>query len=142
MLRVEHRAGIAAPVETVWDLIADLESWPRWHPLTVRAQGGLALGAPIEVVEKLGEAERAVTFRVHDWTPYEHLHLIQPRGLFGARSIRYLEVEKVGPANTIVAVGEAFDGYFAKQALRREHRFLKAGFEGAALSLKAEAERA
>ena len=47
MLSVSHTVHIDAPPEKVWDVIIDVEGWPRWanHMKSLERQGGGPLGA-------------------------------------------------------------------------------------------------
>lgn len=46
-LIIEHSLEIAAPAETVWSVITDLDSYPVWNPFVVACASTLAPGSPI-----------------------------------------------------------------------------------------------
>ncbi len=52
-MRIEHSIEIAAPVERVWDLTMDVESWPNLTPTITRIQqldqGPLTVGASARI---------------------------------------------------------------------------------------------
>ncbi len=43
--KVETRIGIPTSQARVWEVLADLEGWPRWNPFLVEVQGKLSIGA-------------------------------------------------------------------------------------------------
>ena len=51
-MSTELRASIdiAAPVEAVWAVLADLTAYPEWNPFIVRADGEMAVGARLSLV--------------------------------------------------------------------------------------------
>ena len=50
---LHHRVEIAAPVERVWEVIADLDRYPEWNPFVVAARSTLAVGDPISMRVRL-----------------------------------------------------------------------------------------
>ena len=48
-VKLEHRLGIRAPAEAIWDVIADVERWAEWNPLYPKAAGVIRIGAPLEL---------------------------------------------------------------------------------------------
>ena len=44
---VEHRIGIQASAETIWDLIYDLAGWSAWNPLYPEASGDIRIGSTL-----------------------------------------------------------------------------------------------
>ena len=45
-IRIEHRIGVAASPEKVWEVIADLDRWSEWNALHPEIRGQIAIGAP------------------------------------------------------------------------------------------------
>jgi len=64
-MRIEHSIEIAAPVERVWDLTMDVESWPNLTPTITQIkrleQGPLAIGASARIKQP---AQRERTWTV------------------------------------------------------------------------------
>jgi uncharacterized protein YndB with AHSA1/START domain len=52
-MRVEETVEIAAPPEKVWEVLADVESWPTWTASTTSVRllrpGPLGVGAAVEI---------------------------------------------------------------------------------------------
>ena len=58
-IRIEHRIGVAASPEMVWEVIADFERWSEWNSLHPEVRGVIAIGGRLEVAEVLdGEPGR------------------------------------------------------------------------------------
>ena len=141
-LRIEHRIGVAASSETIWEVIADLERWGEWNPMHPEARGVIGIGAPLEVAEVIGgEPGRLHQVVVPDWTP--ELQLIWTnRRAFMARSTRYFEIEKLSEGGCILANGEIFEGFRGKTWARRRRAAFRAAFEAVNEAIKARAEAA
>lgn len=139
-IRIEHRIGIAASPEIVWNLIADLETWGDWNALHPEARGRIAIGGQLEVAEVLeGEPGRLHQVVIPDWTPEIQLVWVNKRG-FLSRSTRYFELEKLSEGGTLLANGEMFDGLRGEAwAKERRGKFL-AAFEAINEAIKARAE--
>ncbi len=63
-MRIEHSIDIAAPVERVWDLTVDVESWPEFTPTITRVQrldaGQLTIGSKARIKQP-AQGERTWT---------------------------------------------------------------------------------
>ena len=67
-IRIEHRIGVAASPEKVWEVIADLDRWSEWNALHPEIRGQIAIGATLEVAEVIeGEPGRLHQVVVPDW---------------------------------------------------------------------------
>jgi len=141
-IRIEHRIGIAASAEIVWNVIADLERWGDWNALHPAASGRISIGGQLEVAEVLeGEPGRLHQVTIPDWTPEIQLVWVNKRG-FLSRSTRYFELEPLSGGGTLLANGEAFDGLRGEAwAKERRGKFL-AAFEAINDAIKARAEAA
>lgn len=140
--KIEHRIGVQAPAETIWDVIADVPGWEVWNPLYPKASGQIRIGELLTLTLALpGQETRMIQPRIVDWTPNELVHWrLSAMGGF-VRSIRYIEIEALGPASCILSNGEIFDGLLAPIALRQLGRSIHQGFRamGEALAARAEA---
>ena len=138
--RVEHRVGVRATADRIWEIIADLPSWTDWNPIETEIQGALAIRAPLSLTERIpGLPERRLNAVVGDWQPYAQLIWAERRGWqFGA--IRYFEIEELAPGNCIVANGQIFSGLRGESFFGRHRRTLRAAFEQVGEAIRAQAE--
>jgi hypothetical protein len=140
-VKLERRIGINAPDEIVWEILSDIPGWASWNPIHPRAQGVIRIGDRWDLDLALpGQPVRTINPVILDWAPYDHIHwrLDLQRGW--VRTIRYLEIEKMGEENVIFSNGEFYDGWLGRSAARRIRRPLLDGFEALNEAMKAKAE--
>ena len=112
---VEHRIGIQAPAELIWELISDFSTWEQWNPVHPRAEGQLKIGTSWSVHQALpGEPVRVIQPVVQDWVPYEQLHWRSTRLGGFVTAIRYIEIENMGPSSSTFSNGELFMGMLVR----------------------------
>jgi hypothetical protein len=140
-LRIEHRLGVAATADAIWEALADVPGWSAWNPMYPQAAGRIGFGETLNVVEVLpGGARRELNPRVSTWTPREQIVWSERRG-FMAQSIRYFEIDELAPGGgCIFANGEIFTGYLGVRQGARIGRELKAQFTAFGEALKAKVE--
>jgi hypothetical protein len=139
---VEHRIGVQAPAEVVWEVVSDFSTWKDWNPLYRKAEGQMKIGTALTLEQHLpGEPPKVVAPIVQDWVPYEQLHWRSTRLGGFVTAIRYLEIENMGPNNSTFSNGELFMGLLLRFVSREERRKLKAAFTemGEAVRDRAEA---
>lgn len=139
---VEHRIGVQAPAEIVWEVVSDFETWHQWNPLYRKAEGQMKIGTNLTLEQHLpGEPAKVISPIVQDWVPYEQLHWRAARLGGFVTAIRYLEIESMGPGNSTFSNGELFIGMLLRLISRDERRRLKAAFTemGEAVRDRAEA---
>lgn len=139
---VEHRIGVQAPAEVVWEVVSDFEGWAQWNPLYRKAEGVMKVGSTLVLEQHLpGQPPTVIQPIVQDWVPYEQLHWRSSRLGGFVTAIRYLEIENMGPANATFSNGELFMGLLLRFVSRDERRRLKAAFTqmGEAVRDRAEA---
>jgi hypothetical protein len=139
---VEHRIGVQAPAEVVWEVVSDFEGWAQWNPLYRKAEGVMKVGSTLVLEQHLpGQPPTVIQPIVQDWVPYEQLHWRSSRLGGFVTAIRYLEIESMGPANATFSNGELFMGLLLRFVGRDERRRLKAAFTqmGEAVRDRAEA---
>lgn len=126
---VEHRIGVQAPAEVVWEVVSDFSTWKDWNPLYRKAEGQMKIGTALTLEQHLpGEPPKVVAPIVQDWVPYEQLHWRSTRLGGFVTAIRYLEIENMGPNNSTFSNGELFMGLLLRFVTREERRKLKAAF--------------
>jgi hypothetical protein len=137
--RIQHRLGVTATRERIWEVLADLDSWGQWNPLYPKAVGTIAFGGQLELTEQLeGREPQVLDFKVTDWAPGEHLILRRPAGFMTTR-LQYVEIETLADASCILAAGAIFTG-LGEAGQRKKNPGLRAGFEAMCEGLKARAE--
>ena len=55
---------IAAPPEAVWAVLADLASYPQWHPVFRKVSGQLVPGSKLTITSTIPSSGRTMTVRV------------------------------------------------------------------------------
>jgi len=139
---VEHRLGVQAPAEIVWEVVSDFETWHQWNPLYRKAEGQMKIGTTLTLEQHLpGQPATVIAPLVQDWVPYEQLHWRSSRMGGFVTAIRYLEIENMGPQNSTFSNGELFMGLLLRFISREERRQLRAAFTqmGEAVRDRAEA---
>lgn len=141
--KIEHRTGVAAPVDDVYEVVADIDSWPSWSPIHKSASGELHFGAPVrfeEYYEGLGVWEIGGT--IDDWSPLSHIHISVPKRFYEGKLIRYFEFSPLSETGSSFTVGALFDGFLSEREGRRYARFLREGFAAFAEAVKTRSEAA
>ncbi|HEY0437846.1 MAG TPA: SRPBCC domain-containing protein, partial [Phenylobacterium sp.] len=110
-LRIEHRVGIQAPAEVIWEVLADLKRWHEWNALYPKAAGEIRIGAQLDLTLALpGQPEQQIRPTVMEWVPNDQLHwrLTLARGM--VKTIRFFEIEELASESCIVSNGEIIGG--------------------------------
>ncbi len=139
---IEHRIGIQAPPEAIWEVLADVANWRAWNPLYPRAEGVVRIGAQLDLDLALpGRKLQSIRPVILDWIPNEQIHwrLTALGGM--VRTIRFLEIEKLTESGSIFANGEVFDGLLGPTAVRSLRGSVRSGFAAMSEALKARVER-
>ena len=141
-IRIEHRIGVAASPEKVWEVIADLDRWGEWNPMHPEASGKIAIGGALEVAEVIeGEPGRLHQVVIPDWTPEIQLIWANKRA-FLSNSTRYFEIEKLTETSCILANGEIFSGLRGEAWAKTRRGAFRTAFEAVNEAIKARAEAA
>lgn len=118
-LRVEHRIGVQAPAEILWELLSNLEGWSAWNPLYPQAQGEIRIGSQLELTEALpGRRPRDARPVVLEWVPLEQIHWRDSRSDGWVKSVRFIEIDIVSPTGCIISNGEIFTGWLARRHMK------------------------
>lgn len=139
-VRIEHRVGVAAPPEVIWELLAEPERWPEWNPIYSNVKGRLQIGAPISMdVDPPGLNRMHVDATIVDWVP--DTQILWKTKLPGfVRSLRYIEIDKLSEAGCILSNGEIFEGFGVRYMGRKYRSAAYRSFEAIGEALRARAE--
>lgn len=140
-VRIEHRIGIQAPAEVIWEIVRDLSRWADWNPTYPKAAGEIRIGSQLALTVALpGQAPFDIKPTVLDWVPNEQLHwkLSLSGGL--VKTVRFIEIESLAEASCIVSNGEYIGGLMGGGVVRRIGRSAYRGYAAMNEALKARAE--
>lgn len=138
--RVEHRIGVAAPADALWDVLSDFPRWGEWNAVHPEFNGRLSIGGGVDFVESIAGKTRRLAGVIEDWVPMDQIHIRVARGPMN-RSLRYFEIEKLAEVGCILSNGELYDGLIGERwaKLSQGHRFR--AFRDLNEALKVRAER-
>lgn len=127
---------VAAPPETVWQVLTDISGWPSWNPeiKSVTLEGPLAAGTRFR-------------WKAGPGTITSTLQLVEPpRSIgwtgttLGIEAVHVHRLEGNGGA-TVVTSEESWDGLLVRLLRGRMRKTLQRSLDGGLGALKAEAER-
>jgi uncharacterized protein YndB with AHSA1/START domain len=127
---------IAAPAETVWDVLSDLPNWPTWNAdvRSMSMQGPLEPGT--EFRWRSGPASVRSELQVVD-PPREIAWTGTTMGIHAVHVFRFQPEDE----GTLVRSEESFSGPIPRVLRSYSRRILQRGIDGILVALKAEAER-
>ena len=127
---------IAADVQTVWDVVSDFDSWPRWNKAvrSMSVHGPVAPGTTFDW--KAGPG--TITSRLAEVDPPGRI--VWTGVTFGIRAVDAFTFE-AADGGTLVRQGESWEGLPARLFRSRLERTLHSSLRDGLASLKAEAER-
>jgi uncharacterized protein YndB with AHSA1/START domain len=131
----EDELAIAASPKAIWDVLTDLESWPRWNPdvKSMSVQGGLAQGS----VFRWRAGPGTITSTIQQVEPPR---LIAWTGAtFGIKARHVYRLESRGEA-TLVHTEESYEGLVARLLRGSLQKTLEKGLSDGLRYLQAEAE--
>lgn len=141
--KIEHRIGVKASADVIWEIISDLESWAEWNPLYPKASGVLRIGAPLELILALpGKPSRPIRPTVLDWVPREQIHWKDSVMGGIVNTVRYIEIEALSETGCVFSNGEIYVGMLAPQVVASRKRILRQGFAAMGEALRERAEAA
>lgn len=139
--RIEHRIGIAAPADVIWDLLYDLPGWSRWNPLYPEVEGKLSIGATLRVTEAVpGRPTRTITPTVVDWEPPAQILWRHNDGVM-SRCVRYQEIEALSETGCVFSNGAFFHGLLGERAAKSQRAAIYRGYEALGEAVKRHAEQ-
>jgi hypothetical protein len=141
-VRIQHRIGVKAPAEVIWEIIYDLAKWPEWNPIYPKVEGEIRIGSTLTLTLALpGEAHETLHAKILDWVPNEQLHW--QVSLMGglARMTRFIEIDALSETGSMLSNGEIYGGWFGPTVARSKRVAIRKGFTqmGEALAERAEA---
>jgi hypothetical protein len=140
-LRIEHRVGVQAPAEVIWEVISDLKAWEAWCRLYPKAAGEIRIGSVLDITLALpGRPQEQIHPTVLEWVPNEQLHwrLTMLGGL--VKTTRFFEIEELAAESCIVSNGELIAGLIGPRLGKRMGRTIYRAFVEMNEALKARAE--
>jgi hypothetical protein len=130
---------IAAPPEHVWAVLADLASYPQWHPMFREASGQLAAGNTITLTSAHPTTDRTMTAKVKVLTAEPAAELRWMSSVLGLmRSERSFTLSPAGGGTRLVQAG-TYRGMFARFPAKTISRIAD-GFEAINQAIKQRAE--
>lgn len=140
-VKLEHRIGIHAPAEVVWEILHEVAGWPEWNPLYSKASGVVRIGEKLSLTRVLDKGPpEEIQATVLDWTPDELLHAKRPvMGGLGS-AVCYWEIDKLEEDACIFSNGELYLGMFGKWLGKRMRWPLRRGYGAMGEALKERAE--
>lgn len=141
-MRITETLDIAAPAETVWTVITDLDRYPEWNPFVVACRSTLQPGSPIDmrvrVLPFVAQPQRETIF---EHAPGRLLSYgLAPLPLGALASRRSHVVESVAPERARYVSDFRLDGWLAPVVQGLLGRRLAAGFAAMSTAIKARAE--
>lgn len=138
--RIEHRVGVKATAERIWEIIADLPAWSAWNPIETELEGALAIRSSLVMNEAVpGLPPRRVAAVIGDWQPFAQLIWAEKRG-WQFNSTRYYEIEQLDVGSCIVSNGQIFSGLRGEAFFQRNRKILKTSFQQVGEAIRARAE--
>jgi uncharacterized protein YndB with AHSA1/START domain len=85
---------ISAPIHRVWQMMTDIHSWPRWHPLREAVRGELVEGGTIATKLRSGPELSAQVISVNFDEPHYFSYAAgDPAGVIGRHSWTLTELD-------------------------------------------------
>ena len=139
-MKIEFVREIAAPADTVWQVITDFSSYSQWNPFVTACSCDLTVGAPIAMTVRLGEQVRDQVEFVSEVVPGELFeYRMKPVGWL-LHSYRQHEVCAVNDTTTRYRSIFELNGWISPLVGMMLGKALQNGFEGMTDSLVSRAE--
>jgi uncharacterized protein YndB with AHSA1/START domain len=127
---------IAADVQTVWDVLSDIEHWPRWN----KAVRAMSLHGPVVSGTSFDWKAGPGTIKSRIAEVDAPNRIVWTGVTFGIRAVDAFSFEE-SDGGTLVRQGESWEGLPARLFRSRMERTLRSSLRDGLLALKAEAER-
>ncbi|MFT3995917.1 MAG: SRPBCC domain-containing protein [Asticcacaulis sp.] len=140
-VKIEKRIGIQTPVDTVYEILENIDAWPQWSPIHKAASGKMGFGAPVSFMEHYeGLGDWEINGFVADWSPLSHIHIGVPKKFYEGSLIRFYEMNILPGDACDFTIGAQFSGFLAEREGKKYRSYLREGFARFAEALKAKAE--
>jgi hypothetical protein len=141
-LKIEHRLGVKAPASVVWEILADVPSWPTWSTIYSKASGVIGYGERLKLELALpGQPPQAIEPIIYEWEPHEVIHWRLKSMMGMIETIRFLEVDALSDTGCIFANGEIHGGLMGpSKAAIKQRALLRAGFTAMGEAMRDRAE--
>ncbi len=140
MLELRTEIEIDAPVEHVWAVLMDFDTFPEWNPFIRRVHGNAEVGSRLDMV--IGASgTRGMRFRptVKKVVPNRELRWLGRLGLPRLFGEHIFEIEPLGPIRSKFIQRERFRGLLVPLLARSLNRDARRGFEEMNHALRARA---
>ena len=131
------RIQINAPIDFVWDILTNVETYGEWNPFTPRARTDFRIGSPAHLLVRMGPGRMKVTETV---CAVEKPRLIAWNKAFGSRhlllAVREQHLEPVGEARCSYHNTDRLTGLLAPVILLCFGSYMHRGFSDAGKGLK------
>lgn len=139
---IETDIEIDAPPEAVWAVLADLSTWPDWHPFVDGVGGALERGRRV-VLRKSAPRGRTIAVRqtvasIDDGVEFRLAGKLGVKGLLDNE--HRFRVEPAGDGGTRFLHGQAFRGFLVRMMIRRRGASTYEVFDEINRALKARVE--
>jgi hypothetical protein len=141
-VKIEHRIGVRAPADIVWEILSDVPGWPAWSTLYSRASGVIGFGEHLKLELNIpGQPPRAIEPEVFEWEPRELIHW-KIKSLGGLlERVRFFEIDTLSENGCIFSNGEMFGGLLGPELSARKLRGpLRQGFTAMGEAMRDRAE--
>ncbi len=132
---------IAAPVEQVWEVLADFGRYGEWNPFTTRVDTDFEVGSPVYLHVTLGPLKLKQRERIETVDPPRLLvwsNTIGHSSLLSAR--REQRLEPLGATRCRYLTADAFTGLLTPLVVLLFGGLVRGGFNAMAVALKERAE--
>ena len=142
MINVSATITIDAPIETVWQVITDVNAYHEWNPLIPSAQGEARTGSSIDMlICPPGLMRRQALVKVLAVEPKREFRWLGRWGLPWILDGNHaFHLEALGPAQTQLTQKEKFSGILAIPFAPAVVPRMTQGFEAMNKALKARCE--
>lgn len=127
---------IDAPVEVVWEVLTDINSWPEWQEKVQKAE----LSGKVEEGAKFNWRSGGINFKseIHTYNPYTSFGWTgMTMGASAIHNWNFMREKK----GTVVSVEESIEGLYPSLLKKKFRNELQSGMETNLQELKAESER-
>lgn len=135
---------IEAPASVVWEVLTDLDSYPRWNPFCVSMKSTLKIGAPVEMTladYSGGTGTFAHTEYVCAVVPERLLSWeLRPNEVSRDAARRDQVIEHIAEHRCLYYSTDAFLGEAAQQIMDESGAWVKRAFDDTAVALKERSE--